>query len=256
MIKDHVSDRLLEPVLTRLREKRRVIRIVCMGSSNTERRLTNGNTQNWVDWLDLGLSWGYGRFHIMINSGISGQTSHQMLARFDPDVELFQPHLLFITTGGNDCNPAKKVSLKDYKDNLKTMLERSRAIGCQPVLQTYYSADIEDLLRTPSDEYDHPTIAAAFPLYMQAVREVAGACECPVIDHLRRWEPLRTTRYDVYRTLMMDLFHMNALGNTVFALDILRRLGVTPIGDWQTHCAEALRIQKWMDENEPERLMR
>jgi len=75
------------------------------GSSNTERTGNIGNAQNWVDWLDSGLRWWYGRFHVTINVGISGEPGAQSLARFAEDVEKFDPFLVIITCGGNDANP-------------------------------------------------------------------------------------------------------------------------------------------------------
>ncbi|HTL51524.1 MAG TPA: GDSL-type esterase/lipase family protein, partial [Planctomycetota bacterium] len=117
-----------------------------MGSSNTQRVESNGNAQNWVDWVDMGLMWWYGRNHITINSGISGETSSQILARFGTDVELFQPHVVIITCGGNDANPRHGISTEQTKANLREMVARCQKLpDCQPILQTYYSADIAGL---------------------------------------------------------------------------------------------------------------
>ena len=174
-----------------------------------------------------------------------------MLERFETDVELFRPHIVFITCGGNDCNPAKKVSLNAFKGNLATMIARCRALpDCHPILQTYYSGDIEGLKKTFSPGYDSKAVAEAFPIYMQAIRYVASQTGCLLIDHLKRWEPIRLSDYPLYRSMMFDLMHMSALGHTVFGLDVLRQFGVTPLGDWKASCADALRIQKMMDDLE------
>jgi len=239
----------MRPVIERLQKRERVTRIVATGSSNTQRAQTNGNTQNWVDWVDMGLSWWYGRSHITINSGVSGETSTQILARFTDDVELFQPHVVFITCGGNDANPAKGVSLAQTKANLATMVERCRKIpDCHPILQTYYSADIQGLMKNTTVGYQDDVTAKTFPLVMQTVRDVAAETDCLLIDHLKRWEPLRLSDHATYRTLMYDLMHMSSLGHTVFGLDVLRALGVTPLNQWVEICAEAVLVQKRLDE--------
>lgn len=219
-----------------------------MGSSNTQRVQSNGNAQNWVDWVDIGLMWWYGRSHITINSGVSGETSAQILARFADDVELFKPHLVFITCGGNDANPKNGVTMAQTRANLREMIARCRALpDCTPVLQTYYSADIDGLLADAKPDNHEAAIAANFPQAMQAVRDVAAETECALIDHLARWEPLRKNDLTAYRALMHDRMHMSSLGHTVFALDVLRRLGVTPLNQWVEICAPATIAQKMLD---------
>lgn len=42
--------------IRRLEQCERPTRIVALGSSNTERGHRIGNVQNWVDWIDTGLS--------------------------------------------------------------------------------------------------------------------------------------------------------------------------------------------------------
>lgn len=239
----------MQQILDRLKRCRRVTRIVAMGSSNTQRVQSNGNAQNWVDWVDMGLMWWYGRSHITINSGVSGETSAQILKRFSDDVELFQPHVVFLTCGGNDSNPAKGISLEQTKANLRTMVARCRKIpDCQPILQTYYSGDIQGLMKNTTPGYRDDIIAKTFPMVMQTVRDVATETGCCIIDHLKRWEPLRLRDYVAYRTLMHDLMHMSPLGHTVFGLDVLRELGVTPLNQWVEICAEAVLVQKRLDD--------
>lgn len=238
----------MQTILERLKKCKRVTRIVAMGSSNTQRVQSNGNAQNWVDWVDMGLMWWYGRSHITINSGVSGETSGQILARFAEDVELFQPHVVFITCGGNDANPKNGISLEQTKTNLRQMVARCRALKeCQPILQTYYSADIEGLRANAAANPDDGVLAQNFPVVMQAVREVAAETNCLFIDHLKRWEPLRKSDLKQYRALMHDFMHMSPLGHTVFGLDVLRELGVTPLNDWVRICAEAMEIQRRLD---------
>ncbi|HYF50607.1 MAG TPA: SGNH/GDSL hydrolase family protein [Planctomycetota bacterium] len=219
-------------------------RIVAMGSSNTQRVYNNPTIQNWVDWLDLLLGNSYGRGHIMINSGISGETTAQILKRFERDVVLFQPQLVFITAGGNDSNPAKLVSVDQYRSNLLAMVKRTRELPeCVPVLQTYYSIDDETMIQNGAAEH-----VKNFHAYMQTVREVAKETSTPLIDHLVRWEPLRKSDVAAFRALMVDPMHMSGRGHLLFALDVFRAMGCKFAPAMTEFCKDGLALQRQLDE--------
>jgi lysophospholipase L1-like esterase len=180
--------------------------------------------------------------HHTINAGISGQTARQCLARFDRDVALYQPHVVIITVGGNDCNPVNNVSLDQFGKDLTEVVSRSTALGeCVAILQTYYSFDMDAM---PPDEQGR---AAQFPQYMQTVRDVAAAMRSPLIDHLTRWERLRKTDVETYRELMRDPMHLSPLGNMVFGLDLIRFFGADVFDEIRDNCSEGLALQQQLD---------
>ena len=227
--------------LTRRLASEPMTRIVALGSSNTERGAHGQGWHNWFDWLDVGLRERFGRVHHTINAGVSGETSRDMLARFDRDVALYRPHLVIITTGGNDCNPANELSLEEFGANLSELVRRVRRLdGCEALLQTYYSIDVAAL----TEEAER---ARQFAGYMQVVREVAAQDEAALVDHLARWERLRHADLAAYRCLMRDPMHLNPLGNMVFGLDLLRALGVPPVGEVATWCEPGLAVQARLD---------
>ena len=75
-------------------------RLVALGASNTDRYMP---CMHWVDVLEVGLRTRFGRKFQLIDSGVSGNNTREALARFDRDVALFQPALVIVTLGGNDC---------------------------------------------------------------------------------------------------------------------------------------------------------
>jgi lysophospholipase L1-like esterase len=99
-------------------------RIVAVGSSNTAKGYHCDGQYNWVDWLDVGLSQWWGRKHITINAGVSGQTCRQCLDRFDRDVALFQPNVVIVTVGGNDASSANNISPEQFRKDLGEMVDR------------------------------------------------------------------------------------------------------------------------------------
>lgn len=231
---------MLHAIQERLRREP-MTRIVAFGSSNTERAGHSEGRYNWVDWVDVGLRLHFGRVHHTLNAGVSGQTCVDCLERFDRDVAFYRPAVVFITLGGNDCNPTRDVPLERFRETMHSLVARTQAIGdCQPVLQTYYAADI-DRLPPP------PDCALHFHTYMQAVREIARESGAYLIDHLARWERLRHADVDTYRTLMRDPMHLKPLGNMLLGLDVLRHFGVTALQDIQPYIETGLELQRLLD---------
>ncbi len=217
-------------------EKR--LRVLAFGSSNTERYLPDSH---WFDCFELALNNKYGRVHTCIDTGIGGHTTRDLLARFEDDAEFFKPQLTFITIGGNDCNPDKNLSLSDFRNNLKELYNRFTKMNCGIVFQTYYSPN--------PDEIESSRINN-FYKYMDIVRETASETGSALIDHLERWERLRSNYPEIYISLMRDGFHVNPEGNKVMGVDIARHFGVVPDKTTFPFWTEALKVQKLMDELE------
>jgi lysophospholipase L1-like esterase len=193
-------------------------RIIGYGSSNTECCYNHAYVPGWLNWLDFGLRKIFGRFFITINSGVSGETSSQLIDRFDDDVKLFQPHLVFLTVGGNDSNPSKNISPEQFQNNLLHIINRCQNLShCEIILQTYY-CPIRDKL--PAD------YARNFSNYMQIICQVAKESNTYIFDHLPEWQHLQQTigitKYE--NELMDDPMHLSALGNQLWAYNILNRL--------------------------------
>lgn len=209
------------------------VRILAFGSSNTERFLPG---MHWFDVVELALRDTYGRFHRCFNIGQCGDSSRDLLARFDEEVVAFRPQLTIITIGGNDCSPAKDISPAQFDGNLTELYRRSTDIGSRVIFQTYYAPD-------PEREGD----LTPFHRYMDIVREVANNTGACLIDHLPRWEALQQAQLDRYQPLMHDGFHLNHRGNAVLGLDTARALGAAPAEDTPGYWDDALEIQRYMD---------
>jgi lysophospholipase L1-like esterase len=68
------------------------------------------------------------------NAGVTGNTSAQMLARFDTDVTPYTPTVVTLLAGRNDIGGA--VSLATFQANMQAIVAKIRAIGASPVLCT------------------------------------------------------------------------------------------------------------------------
>jgi lysophospholipase L1-like esterase len=192
-------------------------RVVGFGSSNTECCYNHAYVPGWLNWMDFGLRKIFGRTFSVINSGVSGQTSAHLVQRFEDDVALYKPHLVFITIGGNDASPGSGLSAGQFRDNLITLIEGCRNIpDCEVVLQTYYSPILE---AWPAAQ------AERFIQLMDVIRQTAREQRAFLFDHFPHWRRLKARMGAAYAPeLMDDALHLNALGNQLWACNILSRL--------------------------------
>ncbi len=228
---------IIENFIKKLSLEKRT-RVLAFGSSNTERRISG---MTWFDCFDLAVKKKYNRIHTCINTGIGGDTSRGLLERFEDDVALYKPHLAFLTIGGNDSNPPQNIDAVEFRENLIELYCRFSEIGCDLIFQTYYS---------PNPELCDAKHIKTFYHYSNITREVAAETNSDLIDHLVRWESLRKKHNDVYMNLMLDAFHVEAVGNKIMGLDIARRFDLDFNAIKSEGWNEALAVQKLMDELE------
>lgn len=208
------------------------VRILAYGSSNTSRRIPG---MHWLDCVQLGFCRKYGPVGHFINTGIGGNTSRDLLQRFDSDAAQHTPHITFLTIGGND---SRTMSEDEFEANLHSLHQRFEKIGTHVIFQTYYAPD-------STTEEPH----TSFYNLSECVRRVAAATNSSLIDNLSRWLPIREQHYDAYQDLMMDAFHLTERGNKVYGFDIARSIGcpVEPVEPVEPFWTEAIHFQKLMD---------
>ena len=186
------------------------LRIVVFGASNTERHMP---CVHWSDVLEVGLRARYGRKFQIINAGGSGNNTREALARFERDVLFYQPDIVIVTFGGNDCNISKEkfVSETEFVENLTTIVNTLRERGTEVILQTYYKMIYE---------FMQPQRAAYFVRYMNAVRKLAGDLKCDFIDQYALFDKIDKL-YRIFN-LMRDPMHTNENGNMLIGLNVCR----------------------------------
>lgn len=210
-------------------------RVVAFGSSNTQRRITG---MHWFDYVELGFKDQSNACGQFINSGIGGETTANLLNRYDNELARYEPDLVIITIGGNDSNPNNPLTSEGYHRNLHILHDKITSAGSQLVFQTYYGCDLENMM---------PEHAKEFTRYMQIIREVGSELNVPVVDHLARWERLRLHDAPLYRTLMLDAMHVNALGNMVMGLDLLDFFELPLSDDLHSYCREGIFVKSLLD---------
>ena len=209
-----MNTQIFQDVIERL-EKAEHFRLVALGASNTDRYMP---CMHWVDVLEVGLRHRFGRKFQLIDSGVSGNTTRQALARFDRDVAFFQPALVIVTLGGNDCRTDEThVPEAEFRDNMTTIGRKIEALNAIPIFQTYYKMDLEAM---------EPERAKNFVRNMEIVREVAHDHSWHLVDQYAVFDKLPTL---VHRyKLMINAMHTNEAGNLLMGIELLRHFDIDP----------------------------
>ena len=162
-----------------------------------------------------------GRVHdALIDTAISGWRIVQILEHFDRRVAAWRPQVVTLMIGTNDCSDGgvfPVIAPEDFALSLTEFVQRVRALGAIPVLQTPPAVDVPN---AP----ERGRIGA----FAQAVREVAATEDTILVDQFARYAELGGggTPWG----LMNDPFHPNAAGHEALALELATALGLDPAG--------------------------
>ncbi len=155
------------------------------------------------------------------NSGISGDTTRDLLKRFDRDVIALDPDWVSICIGINDVwhqydapmNVQDHVSPEEYRENIRKMIlslpEKTKGVFlCSPY---YIEGYRNDAVRKRMDEY------------CEIVRSLAEEYHAIYVDFQKLYEDYTAYRHSSYIT--WDRVHPNQVGATLMAREFLSHCG-------------------------------
>lgn len=102
-----------------------------------------------------------------INAGVGGETSTQILARFERDVLAFGPSMISIEAGHND--PGAGVSTSTYSANMTEMIRKAKITGARVTI--FVSILAQD-----------GTLDASIAPYRTVARNLASTYSCDLFD--------------------------------------------------------------------------
>jgi acyl-CoA thioesterase-1 len=151
----------------------------------------------------------------VINTGISSQTTAAILQDFEWRVSRFQPSVVSLMIGTNDCAKAE-LSPAVFEKNLIAIIEKVRALNAVPILHTP-----NPIILNLSPE------RKTLPDYVNVIRQVAGSAKVLLVDNHEYWEK-RQSKFlnDIYRQWLNDRLHPNAVGHQQIARLLFKTLNM------------------------------
>ena len=164
------------------------------------------------------------------NSGISGNTSRDLLERWERDVRSLNPQWVSILIGINDVwrqfdSPAmadQMVPPEEYRENVRRMIltEKDHVKGIFLMTPYYVEPNKNDFMRARMDEYG------------DICKELANEYGCILVDLQTMFSKYCQIRHSAY--LAWDRVHPNQVGATLVAME------------WLKHCdMERLSVEGW-----------
>lgn len=177
--------------------------------------------------------WNHGRIHHCINVGCSGDTSEDLINRFENDVAGLYPDIIFIKIGGNDSDYEAKIEPERFKENIENLVFKLSQMGSRICLMTYHSPNLK--------LYGARRAEKLFK-FMEIIRDIAKSKETYLIDTLPVWEALRKNYPLIHKSMLLDEIHLNRLGNLFLGIIITKDLGLTLVQKDEKYWARAQKI--------------
>jgi lysophospholipase L1-like esterase len=115
-----------------------------------------------------------GQLELMINAGVNGNSTKNLLMRLDSDVLVHKPTLTIMMVGTNDMNDGKYVPVDKFKENLITLSAKIKAANSQLLMMTILPFYEPYLLMRHKEEFFQPEgVAGRRNAVNDAIKEVA-----------------------------------------------------------------------------------
>lgn len=155
----------------------------------------------------------------LVNAGISGNNSQELLARWEKDVAAYRPDIVFCMIGINDVwrhfdylDPQDaRISVEEYAENLAAICEKSKGVREFYLIPPYY------LERNRSDEMRVMT-----EQYADRTRAVAARYGITVVEVQPDFDAYMNSRPG--QSISWDRVHPFEVGSMIIARRILRFL--------------------------------
>jgi acyl-CoA thioesterase I len=158
----------------------------------------------------------------VINKGIGGQKSGDLVGRFDRDVVKLKPAVVTINVGINDVwhcldKPHDAKKLAAYKKNIAALVDQAQQAGIRVILLT------PAIIGEDPNTEGNKRLAA----YVEAEKQIAAGKKCRIVDFRRVFlTALKKKPAGRKNWLTTDGVHMKPTGDAIMAIGMLRALGV------------------------------
>lgn len=190
----------LEAIKKLLDDKAQPVTWVFTGDSITHGALHTKGARSYPEHFAERVRWELRRMRdVVINTGISGDTAQGILADFPHRVGRFQPQVVSVMIGMNDCSKMD-LSAEQFQGHLEQLVAKIREGKAIPVLATTNTIRRDDRRGRLAEFND-------------AVRRVCASHDVVLIDNWGHWsEQAKST--DAW---LNDAIHPNGLGHAAMA---------------------------------------
>lgn len=166
----------------------------------------------------------------IINSGISGGNAGEGVERLERDVLRYNPDLVVVCFGLNDCTKGREGLIK-YKENLKKIFDGIKNIDAEIIfmtpnmMNTYSVSDNSDPYITELQEDICSIYKDGFlELYVDAAKEVCRNENIRVCDCYKKWKTLYENGVDITRLLANFVNHPKREMHWLFAYSLVEEM--------------------------------
>src|SRR4051794_36538354 len=158
--------------IKRLLEGKRALTWVFTGDSITHGALHTLGSRSYPEHFAERVRWELRRMRdVVINTGISGDRTGGLLKDLDWRVLRFQPQVVSVMLGMNDC-ASGEAGRETFRKNLQAIVKKVVDAGAIPLLNTPNTIYLKNA-RNRDD----------LPAYADSVREVAAGSKLALVDH-------------------------------------------------------------------------
>ena len=207
-------------------DKSKSITWIFTGDSITQGTKHTNGQRNYVEHIAELIRGDLQRYtDVVINTGISNDTTNILLKTWKDRVVKFMPDVVSVMMGMNDCYngiietviPAMKdcnkfIDLKEFSNNLIEIIRRIREIGAIPVLHKMSTID----LKADSHRQD-------LWKYVEVIRSVSHKAEVILVDNYEFWKTApKASQW------LNDSCHPNEYGHQAIADRFFCTLNILP----------------------------
>ncbi|MDD4144262.1 MAG: SGNH/GDSL hydrolase family protein [Prolixibacteraceae bacterium] len=145
---------------------------------------------------------------IIINTGISGNTTQNILDDFNWRIGQFKPDVVSLMIGTNDCADTRNIGLDVFENNLNTLVTMIRESEAIPVFQTP-----NVIIKEKAPE------RRSISDYVSVMQKVAGEKEVILVDNYTHWqsEIQHKGAKAIFKRWLNDPLHPNGEGHSEIA---------------------------------------
>lgn len=207
----------LDRISALLKEKNPPVVWLFTGDSITHGAKHTHGYRSYPEVFAERIRWELGRVRdVIINTGISGNTTKTILDDFDWRIKQFNPQVVSLMIGTNDCAKGR-IPIEQFESNLYILVKRIRDLKAIPILHT------PNIIITEKD-----STRSALAEYVDVIRKVAEKEEVVLVDNYQYW--LDTHRgnsgVSVYKEWLNDPLHPDGEGHAQIARLMFKKLSI------------------------------